>query len=94
MKAIRLKLVKHMVALIVFFSVCALVGQISVLAVELLLSPLGISLEENVEYSRWSSAFRTLLALTLAFYFSRKSLGKFDRFLDKRRVKLTSLREG
>lgn len=93
MKIVRLRLVKHLVALTVFFGVCTMVGQISVLAVDIPISSLGISHEQTMGYFRWSGALKGLLALTLAFYLSRKSLGEFDRFLDKRRANLTSHRK-
>ena len=93
MKAVRLQLVKHMVAAIVFLGVCSIVVQISVLAIDVPLAVLGLSREETVEYSRWDVTPRALVALTLAFYLSRRSLGMFDRFLDRRRSKLAGHRK-
>ena len=86
MKSARLQLVKHMVAATVFLGVCNMVIQISVLIVDIPLEASGLLEKGHVKYLDWFAATRTLIALTLAFYLSRKALGVFDRFLDKRRL--------
>ena len=87
MKSVRLQLVKYMIVATVFLGVCNMVIQISVLIVDIPLEALGLLEKGHVKYLDWSAATRTLIALTLAFYLSRKALGVFDRFLDKRRFK-------
>ena len=64
-----------------------MVIQISVLTVDIPLEASGLLPKGHVKYLDWFAAARTLIALTLAFYLSRKALGVFDRFLDKRRFK-------
>jgi hypothetical protein len=88
MKHLRLQLVKHMVAATVFFGVCTMVIQVSVLTVDVPLDALGLFPDGNDQYSRGAVVSRSLVALSLAFYFSRKALSGFDRFLDERRSKL------
>ena len=90
MKYVRLQLVKYMVAATVFFGVCTMVIQISVLAVDVPLDALGLLPDANDQYFRGAVVFRPLVTLTLAFYLSRKTLSGFDRFLDERRSKLTA----
>ena len=87
MKSVRLQLVKHMVAATVFLGVCNMVIQISVLIIDLPLEKSGLMEGAHVKYLYWFAATRTLVALALAFYLSRKALSSFDRFLDKRRLK-------
>ena len=87
MKCVRLQLVKHLVAATVFLGVCNMIIQISVLIVDIPLEASGLLDKDHVKYLDWFAAIRTLIALTLAFYLSRKALGGFDRFLDKRRSK-------
>ena len=85
MKTVRLQLVKHMVAATVFFGICSIVVQISMLVIGVPLPVLNLSPKETVEYHHWGGALSSVVALALAFYLSRKSLGAFDRFLDTRR---------
>ena len=87
MKSVRLQLVKHMVAATVFLGVWNMVIQISLLIVDIPLEAMGLLDKGHVKYLDWFAATRVLIALTLAFYLSRKALGVFDRFLDKRRFK-------
>ena len=94
MKSVRLQLVKHMVAATVFLGGCNMVIQISVLIVDIPLEALGLLEKGHVKYLDWFAATRTLVALTLAFYLSRKALGGFDRFLDKRRLVSSNHKNG
>ena len=86
-KSLRLNLVKHIIAATVFFGVCSMVIQISELVSDIPIEALGLKSYIHIKYLEWFAASRTLIALTLSFYLSRKTLGVFDRFLDKRRFK-------
>ena len=64
-----------------------MVIQIFVLISGIGLEGLGLLPKVHVRYLDWLATSRTLIALTLAFYLSRKALGVFDRFVDTRRFK-------
>ena len=64
-----------------------MVMQIFVLISGVGLEGWGLLSKVHVRYLDWVSTSRTLIALTLAFYLSRKALGVFDRFVDTRRFK-------
>ena len=64
-----------------------MVMQIFVLISGVGMEGLGLLPKVHVRYLDWFSTSRTLIALTLAFYLSRKALGVFDRFVDTRRFK-------
>ena len=86
-KSLRLKLIKHIVAATVFLGVCSMVIQISVFFADIPIEALGLQSYRQIKHLDWFAAIRTLMALTLGFYLSRKSSGVFDRFLNKRRFK-------
>ena len=71
-----------MVAATVFLGVCGMVMLISDIALE------GLDLLPRVHIKSldWLAAIRTLIALTLAFYLSRRTLVVFDLLIDKRKV--------
>jgi len=84
MKYIRLQLVKHAVAAIVFLGVCTIAIQVSVLTIDIPLDALGVP-DKKDHYFRWITASKAILILSLAFYLSRKTLSRFDQLLVKRK---------
>ncbi len=64
-----------------------MVIQIFVLISGIALKELDLLPKVHIRYLDWFATGRTLIALTLAFYLSRKVLGVFDRFVDTRRFK-------